>query len=228
MKYQKIIMICGLFLTGCSTTMAQQDFNEMDRTLNATLATLTQCKEEVWDDNPEFVNLKKYKLFQKEEDHGKLKYRSGYLGKNERKLLEDMIPLRAVCYDKAKRTIGTHHSHYVWLFSDLFEELASMDTDIRKKLSQGKITAYQAYQSAHNAKIYLQDLYDQQYQDNVDAMNQQHFREQQTNAAMLQALGAGLQNHNQKIEDFHRDRQTSQPTRTQCRWIGDVMNCSSY
>lgn len=118
------------------------------------------------------------------------------------------------------------------LRTNIVIEDRDLKSEVYKKYLEGKITGGQAAVSLDNISDSLQAKADNHNQTIISQLNQHHFQEQQAQAVMWQAIGAGFQDYSNQQQQYqntyNQQQQMNKTVYTQCRWNGGVMDCTSF
>lgn len=224
-----LIGITALSLTGCMATAAQRTYNSYGETLSRYAATRAACFQEAESSNPAFKAV-----FEKNESGftDKAKKNKSYISKSDKKDFGNVISELEKCREHHLNQIRTSSDPYVRSFANLVIEDKDLKSEVYKKYLEGKITGGQAATSLDNISVSLQAKADGHNQAIISQLNQQHFQEQQTQAAMWQAIGAGFQDYSNQQQQYqntyNQQQQMNKTVYTQCRWNAGVMDCTSF
>ncbi len=221
-----LIAIAGLSLSACAATTtktaAQQRYDSMASVLDSLGTQSVSCLNAVTVAHPEADKI--FSL----DNKSRIKKTDK---KTESARLSEFMQCREREYEQTK----SNPDYYVRSFAPILKESIDLRADVYKKYMDGEITGSEGYSSLKNISDYLGSKWDAHNQEIVDNLNQQHFQQLQAQAAtqalMFQTIGAGFQDYNRQQQQFNQQRQANQinmPVRTQCRWDGGVMNCTSW
>lgn len=225
-----LIGITALSLASCTTTSAQQTYNEMEFALNDIGNSMEKCTEEVSKTSPAYKSV--FEIENGEFTSRAFKNKK-YVQKSDKKPMQETIDSLLACRENSISRIQNHNNEHVRSFTYLALEAKTLKGEVYKKYINGEITGGQAVTSLQNISKSLEVKWNDQYQIQLGALNRQHFQQQQAQAAMWQAMGSTFQNYNQQQQQYYQQRQAAQqqirmPVHTSCQWNGGIMNCTSF
>lgn len=230
MKFLKIITALPviIFLSGCVTTAAQQTYNSAETTLSNIGAEIKSCTNSVWNSEPK---LKNALSVENSKDPQKTKNNKSYISQSDKKSMTALIDKMNQCRERGQEKIENSSDYYVRSFAPISQESIDLRNEVFERYLKSEITAGAAASSLENIHQYLIRRWEDQQQRVANQLNQQHFQQQQAQAAAWQAIGASFQNYSrqqQQYQNSYNQQQISKPLHTQCRWDAGVMNCTSY
>lgn len=200
----------------------------METTLSNIGAEIETCNNAAWDAQP---RLKKILFVSKSDNPQKAKSNPDYIRKSDKQAMSELIETSKNCRERGQEKINNNPDYYVRSFAPIAQESTDLRNDIYTKYLNGKITGGEASSSLENVIQYLVKKWEDHQRTIVNQLDQQHFQQLQSEAAMWQAMGSTFQNYNQQQQAYqnsYNQQQANKPVHTQCRWDAGVMNCSSY
>ncbi|OFW88504.1 MAG: hypothetical protein A3J37_07400 [Alphaproteobacteria bacterium RIFCSPHIGHO2_12_FULL_45_9] len=200
----------------------------MEATLSNIGAEIETCNNAVWDTQP---RLKKILFVSKSDNPTKTKANPDYIRMSDKQVMSQLIETSRNCRDRGQEKIKNNPDYYVRSFAPIAQESTDLRNNIYTKYLHEKITGGEAASSLENVIQYLVKKWEDHQRAIISQLDQQHFQQLQSEAAMWQAMGSTFQNYNQQQQAYqnsYNQQQVNKPIHTQCRWDADVMNCSSY
>lgn len=230
MKILKFLLIgvVSASLAGCVTTAAQQTYNSAETTLSNIGAEIKSCTNSAWNSEPKLENILS---IENSKDPQKTRSNKSYISPSDKEAMTALVGKMNQCRERGQEKIENSPDYYVRSFAAISQESIDLRNDVFQRYLNGEITGGAAASSLKNIHQHLIRRWEDQQQRVANQLNQQHFQQQQAQAAAWQAIGAGFQNYSyqqQQYQNTYNQQQMKMPIRTECRWNAGVMNCTSY